>query len=177
MKKGFTLIELLVSITIIGILASIGLHTFTSAQKKSRDIKRKGHLKQIADTLEAYHNDQEQYPNHSDGNIMGCGQDAIEECTYGESAFQNTTSSTVYMIQLPEDPTNGLSYYYKSFTNAGVITQYHLCARLENVLDIAVPKNDDTNDPQVYQDTNCTNDTCNYCISSPNIALPETIDD
>ena len=173
-QKGFTLIELLIVITIIGILASIGLNSFTSAQKKSRDTKRKAHLKQLADSLESYYNDKEHYPADSNGNIIGCGTDAEEECTWGSSVFSNTDTGTIYMIQMPADPTTGLTYYYESFTNIGVITQYHLCARLENNQDISIPKDEDTDEPLVYQDTNCTYDTCNYCISSPNISLPDT---
>ncbi|MCG2691197.1 prepilin-type N-terminal cleavage/methylation domain-containing protein, partial [Microgenomates group bacterium] len=46
--KGFTLIELLVVIAIIGILSSVGLSTFTTAQIKGRDAKRKTHLSQLA---------------------------------------------------------------------------------------------------------------------------------
>ena len=50
--KGFTLIELLIVISIIGILASLGLTTFTSAQAKGRDSVRKSDLAQLKRTLE-----------------------------------------------------------------------------------------------------------------------------
>ena len=44
--KGFTLIELLVSISIVGILATLVLVSFTGAQKQARDTTRKSDLKQ-----------------------------------------------------------------------------------------------------------------------------------
>ena len=133
MKKGFTLIELLVVITIIGILASIGLNTFTSAQTKSRDAKRKTHLKQLADAFEAYYNDKGGYPaDDGSGSFLACGVDAQDLCTLGTSAMENTTTGTVYMVKLPEDPTLGLTYYYDAgpATAMGLIPSFRLYARL-----------------------------------------------
>ena len=170
-RQGFTLIELLVVITILGILASIGLNTFTSAQRKSRDAKRKGHLKQITDALEAYYNDQEEYPDDSSGNIMGCGENALEECTFGETAFQNDDTETVYMLTMPGDPSTGSTYFYESFTEVGVRTKYQIYARLENSVDIDIPKDVDDN-PQNYG-VSCGTSNCNYGLASPNMA-PET---
>ena len=176
-SKGFTLIELLVVITIIGILASIGLNTFTSAQRKSRDAKRKAHLKQISDALQSYSNDNinNEYPDDGSdsGNIYGCGEDAEEECIYGTTAFQNDDTETVYMLTMPGDPSVGSTYYYDAETVSGYVKKFTLCARLENTNDVSVPKDEDSN-PLVYKDTDCTTDTCNYCISSPNQSLPDT---
>lgn len=51
MKKktnlGFTLIELMVVITIIAILATMGINTFTAAQKKARDAKRQSDVRTL----------------------------------------------------------------------------------------------------------------------------------
>lgn len=169
LKKGFTLVELLVVITILGILSSIGLNSFTSSQKKARDAQRKTNLKQIADALETYYNDKGEYPADDDaGSINGCGEDAEETCVWGASSFQNTTTGTVYMIQLPQDSTLGLSYYYESFTNAGVNNQYQLYARLENTQDISISK-DASDNPLVYDNLDCGTKPCNYGISSSNL--------
>ncbi|MGB9911057.1 MAG: type II secretion system protein [Microgenomates group bacterium] len=53
-KKGFTLIELLVVISIIGILASLALASYSSAQKQARDAQRKSDLNQYRIALENY---------------------------------------------------------------------------------------------------------------------------
>ncbi|MFH1280725.1 MAG: type II secretion system protein, partial [Candidatus Beckwithbacteria bacterium] len=174
---GFTLIELLVVISIIGILASIGLSSFTTAQKKGRDAKRKGHLTQIAGSLESYYNDKQQYPSSNlTGQIMACGTDpdTPTACTWGTDRFLNIAHpTTIYMIELPNDQSSGQSYYYESQASN---TAYYLCARLENTQDINIPKDVDGNS-LVYDGPNCTGaaDTCNYCISSSNIALPDAI--
>ncbi|KKW03189.1 MAG: Pilin domain protein [Candidatus Beckwithbacteria bacterium GW2011_GWC2_49_11] len=112
MKKGFTLIELLVSITIIGILASIGLGTFQNSQKKSRDTRRKNDLKQVSLALEAYLNDKGQYPgdNSDSGQIYGCGADDESLCDWGDEFTDQY--GTVYMVEIPADPTLGYTYDY-----------------------------------------------------------------
>ncbi|MBU2051904.1 prepilin-type N-terminal cleavage/methylation domain-containing protein [Patescibacteria group bacterium] len=168
-SRGFTLVELLVVITIIGILASIGLGTFTSSQMKSRDARRKTQLKQMADAYEAYYNDKGQYPaDDSGGNFLACGDGAVEACVWGSSAMSNTTTGTVYMVKLPQDPTLGLSYYYDAGTPvAGLITNFQLYARLENTNDQAVAKNAQNN-PLVFENLNCGTKLCNFGVSSSN---------
>jgi len=50
--KGFTLIELLVVISIIGILAAFIVASFTSAQAKGRDARRKADIDALQKALE-----------------------------------------------------------------------------------------------------------------------------
>ncbi|MEK7514051.1 MAG: prepilin-type N-terminal cleavage/methylation domain-containing protein [Patescibacteria group bacterium] len=149
-RQGFTLVELLIVITIIGILASIGLGTFTSAQTKSRDVKRKAHLKQLSDAFEAYYNDHGQYPDEAD--------------IVWNTAFTDA-NGTVYMVQLPQDPTIGLTYFYDALAPAGSNTQYQLYAYLENSRDSAI---------MTLISPDCgTDKPCNYGVSSPNITPQE----
>jgi len=183
MKKGFTLVELLVTITIIGILASIGLNTFTSAQKKSRDAKRKAYLRQITDALEAYHNDNGEYPASADdgsGKIKGCGAESKVICAWGEIFSDTTpTPNTVYMVEMPEDPTVGNTFYYNATPHpiSTLNTKFQLYARLENEKDKDVPKNID-GEAQVYPITDCgSSRACNYGISSSNTTLPTPEDE
>lgn len=62
MKKGFTLIELLVVITIIGILATGAVTTFTSQIQKARDSTRISDLKALQGAVEQAYQDEGQYP-------------------------------------------------------------------------------------------------------------------
>ena len=60
--KGFTLVELLVVVSIISILATVGISTFSNLQKSSRDAKRKSDLVITQSVLEQYRADQNFYP-------------------------------------------------------------------------------------------------------------------
>ena len=53
-RAGFTLIELLIVISIIGILAAIGLNTYNNSQRTARDAKRKSDLRQYQTSVENY---------------------------------------------------------------------------------------------------------------------------
>lgn len=151
-EKGFTLVELLIVIAIIGILTAVGLASFTSSQIKSRDVKRKTNLSQIAQSLELYNNDMGRYPSSSSGKIMGCGAGAINLCNWGTDAFSNTTTGTVYMIKLPADP-GAYTYYYVSTGKT-----YQLYAYIENVKDGSI----------ITTGYSCGSSDCNYGVSSSN---------
>ncbi len=85
-RGGFTLIELLVVIAIIGILSTLAIVALGSARQKSRDAKRLADLKQVANALELYYSDNNQYPT------------AI---TPGQPLSNGTT---VYMASVPSNP-------------------------------------------------------------------------
>jgi prepilin-type N-terminal cleavage/methylation domain-containing protein len=160
-QYGFTLMELLVVIAILGILIVAGLTTFTSAQKKSRDTKRKNDLRQISLSLESYYNDFNMYPlSDSDGKILGCDSGGSASCTWG-GVWKNTstTPETLYMLTLPSDQKIGRVYFYR--TNA-TGSYYQLYALLENQQDEGAGV-----DQSGYAGTDC-GDTllCTYGISS-----------
>lgn len=159
-QNGFTLIEILVVMVLIGILATLMTGSFLSSQKKSRDAKRKSDLKQIGIALEAYYNDKGEYPTGSGGQLLGCANETA--CDWDET-FQDE-NGTIYMVTLPGDPSSNQEYYYDSDG-----TEYQIYARLENALDGDVPVSGE--DPQVYSNTDCGSDTCNYGISSSNTTV------
>lgn len=65
LKKGFTLIELLVVITIIGILATGAVTTFTSQIQKARDTTRISDIQAIQSAVEQVYQDYSEYPDDS----------------------------------------------------------------------------------------------------------------
>lgn len=168
-NKGFTLIELLIVMAIIGILATIGVGFFVSAQQKTRDAERKSDLRQIANALEIFYADHGHYPLSNGGRILACqylpaigsGIGTGQICNWnGSDVFADTTGRT-YFSPLTIDPGSG-EYYYRANTTG---TMYQLYATLEN-----------DNDPE-YQtfaatyasgSSSCGGSTCHYAITSPN---------
>jgi general secretion pathway protein G len=83
-KKGFTLVELLVVMTIIMVVTVIGMVNYGSANKKSRDAKRKSDLESVRVALEMYRQDNGSYP--------------------GDEGEDENDLKPDYIQELPEDP-------------------------------------------------------------------------
>ena len=145
---GFTLIELLVVIAILGVLTIIGFANFRNSQIRSRDTKRKSDLGQIQRALEMYNNDYSSYPLSTNG-LITIG---ISTFDWGEEL--SDVRGTVYIKELPKDPTNSSSYCYLSADG----TTYQIYAMLEN-----------TQDPRIGGPYTCGgSSTYNYGVASPN---------
>lgn len=107
-KHGFTLLEVLVSVTIIAVLTAIGIVSYSSVNKRSRDVKRKSDLEQIRSGLEMYRSDMSYYP----GAGSGSWTDA--------SDLEATLVSAGYMPGIPSDPKSGTQdYRYKATSESG----------------------------------------------------------
>jgi type II secretion system protein G len=177
-KRGFTLVELLVVISILGVLATIGLMTFNSAQAKGRDAQRKSDLKQISSALELYYNDYGAYPASSGANtgqIIGCPTTTGTVCGWGSGQF--TDDKTIYMRQMPKDPMSNQSYYYRGVTVNGVENQgFQLYAKLENTQDATsciggdCGVHEDLPEGVVCSSGVVTASDCNFAVTSPNVA-------
>jgi general secretion pathway protein G len=113
-KTGFTLMELLIVIAIIGILISISVASYASAQKKGRDARRHADLKAVQNAWEQY------YADNSASYPATC---AI---------------STTYMPNgIPVDPKSGTtSVVYPSTCSSST---YCFCAYLEGEANSKVP--------------------------------------
>lgn len=108
MKKnnGFTLIEILVVTSIIVLLTSTAVVTYSVFLRQSRDARRKSDLGQISVALEMYRSNEDTYPT---------------------TALSELTAPTVYIQTVPTDPKNPTYTYYYSAT----ASDYTLGAYLE----------------------------------------------
>jgi len=126
-KRGFTLIELMVAISIIAILAAVGLVVYGTAQKTGRISKRIQDLGALKTGLELYKTATGSYPVAATPGTFVC--------------IGAATSSLIglvpsYMPSLPADPldsgnaasgTNCYEYTSNSATNA---TEYKIRTKL-----------------------------------------------
>jgi len=140
-SKGFTLIELLVVIVIIGILASFAVASFTSAQAKGRDSRRKADLDALKKALEL------------------SKSDTTGGAYYPFEISQATLVDPKYIKVIPADPSNSTVAYTYTPGDAGCstdCTNYTLVACLENA-----------KDPQQDAVNICTSPLVSYTISNP----------
>jgi prepilin-type N-terminal cleavage/methylation domain-containing protein len=112
--KGFTLIELLVVITIIGVLATGGVVTYTSQIQKARDTTRIKDMEALKSGVEQVYQDLSEYPNAT---------------VSGTNNF--LTEAGRYIPKLPRDPKSGQS------CNKGAATVPTACDYLYAVADDA----------------------------------------
>lgn len=153
----------MVVMVLLAILVGMGASSFGSSQKKSRDAKRKGDLRQVAVSMEAYYNDMGRYPlSDGSGNMRGCGAIAANTCTWGAIwSNTSTTPETIYMYTLPAEPVLGKNFYYTTDASG---TYFKLYALLENTKDEGAAVKQ-----AGYAGTNCGGGSlCTYGISSTN---------
>lgn len=114
--EGFTLIEILVVITIITLLATVGISSYTTLTRQSFDSRRKADLEEVRAALEMYKSNNGVYPTAA-------------EIVQG-SIFEDA-SGKVYLQKVPKDPKSGTIEY--DFSNIDSVTStYTLGAYLEN---------------------------------------------
>jgi len=115
-KLSFTLLEMLVVIGIVGILIGMGAVSYSTAQKKARDAKRKQDLKAIQNAFEQYYSIcNYRYPN----SVPPGGSDLVATTTNCPSLSSNVTIFT-----MPKDPLGG------NYTCNGIcdVSRYTICS-------------------------------------------------
>lgn len=120
--RGFTLIELLIVTLLIGILTSVGIFTYSSAQAKARDSRRKQDLNDIKKALELAREDTPgSYYPPCDGtpNPNYCDVKTISPNNPGQNL-----ASQGYMKDVPQDP---LGLHSGNCFNAYQSTNYTYC--------------------------------------------------
>lgn len=112
--QGFTLVELLIVITIIAVLAVIGVTVYSGTQKTARDSRRRADIDAISSALEAHYNTTaNQYCAASPAGTYCAPVDSLN---WFASGFRPTDPAT--NAQYTGQPTNGA-------------TTYNICATLE----------------------------------------------
>lgn len=105
---GFTLIELLVVISIIGILVSLGMASYSMIEKRGRDTKRKSDLMQLKTALEAYYAVNNAYPSSTGAWRGTCSTYGSHDTTGTDGYIPNLAPN--FIEELPVDPRSGQAY-------------------------------------------------------------------
>jgi type IV pilus assembly protein PilA len=140
-SKGFTLVELLVVISIIAILAVIGITIFSGVQSRARDARRTADVTAIAKALEANKvSGSTAYPVISGAWFAG-GNVPAEPAGYAPqysivSANGSTAAKPVAWTSTNANPTAPAGTTVITVANtgspAGAFTSFQVCALLEN---------------------------------------------
>lgn len=157
MSRAFTLIELLVSVSIIAIILAIGIASYATINRQSRDTKRKADVEQIRSALEMYRTDAGSYPGGSSS-----WQDT-------KTALQTLVDNN-YLPSVPADPLPNGEYWYEPLNQApnGSYYGYCLCSTLENYFGSSADSNCKASDnsPLPLAGT-YGNGGCNYGRANP----------
>jgi prepilin-type N-terminal cleavage/methylation domain-containing protein len=152
---GFTLIELLIAITIVGIISSIGLVSYSQTQKLARDTRRKQDLRSIAAALELFYQKNKRYPcttgwqfSHPNSVTDWLSDKVVAGQSPCRSSGTDLYLTPNFIDFLPKDPINNAvnpwaatenySYAYYSGPQYGTCVYgkgYWLITRLENESD------------------------------------------
>lgn len=135
LQKAFTLLEVLVVIGIIAVLLGLGAVSFSSAQKKARDAKRKADVQVMAKAFEQYYS------------ICGFKYPASGTYTAGTSLTATTGTCTalatdVTMLTFPTDPLGG-SYQCPAGSTCDA-TAYTICPKTQTNGDYLETENCDS---------------------------------
>lgn len=107
-RFGFSLFELLVVISIIGIIIAVGTISYSSAQKRARDVRRKEDLQAIQKAFEQYYS--------VNGSSYAASCDAM--------VAENFSGEV-----MPTDPKNSGDYVYNFECQ---VYGYCVCAQMED---------------------------------------------
>lgn len=101
-NSGFTLVELLIVISILAVLAVIGLNVFNNVQKSARETKRREDLAALAQAVRMYYFTNGSFP----GTGSGCSNNTTDP---GKANWDSMVSalSPTYIQNFPKDPLEG----------------------------------------------------------------------
>jgi len=102
---GFTLIELMITITILAVLALAAFVSFSKANMRARDGKRKADLEQVRGALELYRTSIGSYPPSSSwGVLMETLTDTDDQYLSSSVADPKSNGNYMYVYTTPATP-------------------------------------------------------------------------
>lgn len=135
-RTGFSLVELLITVSIISILIAIGVASYATINRQSRDTKRKSDVEQIRSALEMYRADTGSYPS------AGSGSWVVTSSTADALVGLTPDLVATYLSAIPTDPKASQSYMYLA-TNGSGGSYYGYCISTllesENPIDTCTP--------------------------------------
>jgi prepilin-type N-terminal cleavage/methylation domain-containing protein len=131
--KAFTLIEILIVISIIGILTSLAVVSYTASQKQARDLQRKSDLSQYRTSLENYANTNDSlYPIYevktTASTLCGASILNISSCPDDPKTpdhvyyYISNSSGTTYLLWSDSETKSGQSWVVCSSGKSGFVT-------------------------------------------------------
>lgn len=99
-QEGFTIVELVIVIAVIGILSTIGIVSYLSVQRKSRDSQRETSAIIITNALEKYYDENGQYP--------GCTAMKAPAATISAMTLRRIDTAILTTPNAPSGTTNSI---------------------------------------------------------------------
>lgn len=117
-QRGFTLVEMLIVVTIILVITSVGMFSYSEASKRSRDTDRQADLRTLQAAVELYKQQNGQYPVGCRGAGAWSGQIGTQyACADGSNQYI-VGLAPIYIPVLPNDKhLNGTDSGYVYTTN------------------------------------------------------------
>ena len=94
--RGFTLIEVLIVITLVVILAAVGMPTYQNSVRRSREAVLKEDLWRMRDAIDQYYADKNKYPQSL--------QDLVSDGYLREVPKDPMTDSAETWVTVPAEP-------------------------------------------------------------------------
>ncbi|MBI4457882.1 prepilin-type N-terminal cleavage/methylation domain-containing protein [Candidatus Uhrbacteria bacterium] len=127
-SKGFTLMELMVTVSIIGVLSTVGSVSYNSVRARSRDTKRVSDIKQLQVAVEFFFENNSYYPLDGVPGSSGMALGGPTTSTLSDAGFSPERRGILYMAAVPSNPEpGGSAYIYRSLHRDGGNCDVGLC--------------------------------------------------